>query len=465
MLANRTLGIRTLALLLQLALVALSFFGWLFIWESSVFESPADLQRYTLYGEFLLIGVLFAPGNKTEAMGPNKDWVNANRKSLRQTAFGMASVFLVCFAVKDAWVSRTFFLSYLPWLYLTLMFSNRWLPRMLGLWLFSGYRNERVALVGAVEMAGRIQPWLEGKSQLGLKTVGLVSCDPAPGAVCAVPILGHLDQISHILVSESITQLIVLNLSMGGERLRGLTQLCEQTAVRLLVVNDLDTYFNHNTTVFEDNGVRFIALREEPLESPLNRFAKRCLDIAVALPVVVLVLPFTNLLVWMLHRIYSPGPLFFRQSRNGMFGQPFKIYKYRSMHVNNDNENRQAVKNDSRIFPAGVWLRKLSIDELPQFLNVLLGDMSVVGPRPHLSQHEDMFVKVMKNYLIRSFIRPGITGWAQVNGYRGEIHNESDIQNRVQADIHYLENWSFSLDCLIILKTFKHCVFPPRTAY
>jgi len=121
--------------------------------------------------------------------------------------------------------------------------------------------------------------------------------------------------------------------------------------------------------------------------------------------------------------------------------------------------------DDPRIFAAGKWLRKFSIDELPQFINVLKGDMSIAGPRPHLPQHDEIFAKVMNRYLIRKFIRPGITGLAQVNGFRGEIHSEKDIQQRVESDIYYLERWSFGLDCLIVLKTIMHCVFPPRSAY
>jgi putative colanic acid biosynthesis UDP-glucose lipid carrier transferase len=145
--------------------------------------------------------------------------------------------------------------------------------------------------------------------------------------------------------------------------------------------------------------------------------------------------------------------------------RPFKMFKYRTMHVSQSDEARQASKNDSRIFSAGRWMRRFSVDELPQFLNVLLGDMSVVGPRPHLPKHEELFAQVMRKYVIRRFIRPGLTGWAQVNGFRGEIHSEADVQKRVEADLHYLENWSFSLDCLIILRTVKHCLFPPRSAY
>ena len=187
---------------------------------------------------------------------------------------------------------------------------------------------------------------------------------------------------SQILREQSITQVIVLDLSLGSSWVRQLTQLCESAAVRLLALHDPNDYFNHTTTTFEDDGVRFIGLREEPLESPVNRSLKRLLDFAIALPVVIFILPFTTLLVWMLQRVQSPGPVFFKQQRTGMMGRPFTMLKYRTMTPNHDSQGRQASKNDPRVFPAGKWLRKLSIDELPQFINVLRGDMSAVGPGP-----------------------------------------------------------------------------------
>src|SRR5215831_5600347 len=148
-----------------------------------------------------------------------------------------------------------------------------------------------------------------------------------------------------------------------------------------------------------------------------------------------------------------------------MMGRPFNLYKFRTMHVRHGDEARQASKDDARVFATGRWLRKFSIDELPQFINVLRGEMSVVGPRPHLERHEEIWTRVLRRYVIRRFIRPGLTGWAQVNGHRGEVHSEADIRERVEADIHYLENWSFSLDCVIIIKTAKQCLFPPSSAY
>jgi exopolysaccharide biosynthesis polyprenyl glycosylphosphotransferase len=465
MVSNRSIGIRSLALVCQLVMVTLSFWVWLFIWQPVLFAELQTLKPYLLYNEFLLIGILFSWSRKREASGLHHEWVGAIRQSFRQALLGLFSVFVIVFALQDAVASRSFFFSYIPWLYLTLLFSNYFVPRSLGKWAFSGVREERVALAGTVEQAARRQFWLENKSLVGFRTIGLICPQPATPAGSPFPVLGTIDRMDEILRQHSITQVIVLDLSLGSKWISQMAQLCEGAGVRLLAIHDLNAYFNHNTTTFEDDGVRFIGLREEPLESPLNRFVKRLLDLTIALPVVVLVLPFTTLLVAILQRFQSPGPVFFVQERNGMLGHPFKMFKYRTMHLNHNSEARQASKNDSRIFPAGKWLRKLSIDELPQFINVLRDDMSVIGPRPHLPEHDEMFARVMKRYLIRKFIQPGITGWAQVNGFRGEIHSESDIQKRVEGDIYYLENWSFSLDCLIILKTIKHCILPPRSAY
>jgi putative colanic acid biosynthesis UDP-glucose lipid carrier transferase len=465
MLSQRSVGFRTSVLLCQFVLVTLSYWCWLFIWQNSLFAERTILQRYLLYNEFLLVGILFSWGAKREGNGSRHDWVLANRQSLHQALAGLFSVFVVVFALQDTAISRSFFFSYVPWLFLTLLFANYFMPRTLAGWMFSGDREERVALVGTLEQASRLRPWLERKSLLGLRTVGVIcphGDDSRPGAY---PVLGTLERVGDLLRKQAITQVVVLDLTLGSECLCKLTEICEAAAVRLLFLNNLDDFFKHKTTVFEDDGIRFISLREEPLESPLNRFLKRLLDLSVAVPAVVIVLPFSTVLVWMFQRWQSPGPVLFVQTRIGIRGRPFRIYKYRTMHLGHPDEARQASKEDLRVYPAARWLRKLNIDELPQFVNVLKGEMSVVGPRPHLPKHEEMFVRVMRKYVIRKFIRPGITGWAQVNGFRGEILEERDVWRRVEADIHYLENWAFSLDCWIILRTIRQCLLPPQTAY
>jgi putative colanic acid biosynthesis UDP-glucose lipid carrier transferase len=477
MLSNRSIGFRSLSALVLLALITGSFWGWLCLWENvSVFDRTA-IQKYCLYNEFLLIGVVFGLGGKRQTKGPHHEFVDALRRSGRQAVLGLFCVLALVFFLQDTFASRSFFISYAPCLLLALFFANYIAPKWLGKWVFSGTREERVALAGTVEQAHQVKSWLERQRIIGLKSVGVVC--PATAAAAngngytnghgsSFRVLGDIDDMGKILSQEAITQVIVLDLSLGPERLRKMTQLCEDATVRLLALDRLDTYsnfFNHSTTIYEDEGMRIIGLREEPLESPLNRFAKRALDVVIALPVIVFILPVTTILVWLYQCAQSPGPVVFRQERVGMMGQRFMMFKYRTMHVHHGDEAKQASQQDDRIYPAGRWFRKLSIDELPQFINVLLGDMSVVGPRPHLQKHEDLWIRAMRKYVIRRFVRPGITGYAQVNGYRGEVRSDADVHNRVEKDIFYLENWSFSLDVAIILKTIRHCIVPPKSAY
>ena len=470
MLLNRTSGIKGLTAFCLLALVTLSFWGWLFIWNSTLFSNWVALEKYSFYNEFLLIGVFSRMEAKRFVHGPYREFVEAVRSTGRQAFMGLFAVFIVSFALQDTFLSRAFLFSYIPWLCLTLLFSNYVLPNWLSHMVFGVGRPERVALVGTPDQAAQIKPWIERKRVIGLEPAGLIQPGSAPVQPSkevdpALPVLGTLDELSDIFQQHAISHLIVMDLLIGSDRLRHITQVCEGSGVRLLAVDNLDTYFNHNTMVFEDDGVRLVGLREEPLESPVNRMIKRAMDLAIAVPVVILILPFTTLLVYICQQMQSPGPVLYKQKRSGLLGRTFMIYKYRTMHVNNDNEARQASKNDRRVFPLGVWLRKLNIDEFPQFINVVFGEMSVVGPRPHMLQHDELFIKVMRNYMVRRFVHPGITGWAQVRGFRGEIITEKDVRNRVESDIYYLENWSLSLDCLIILKTIKQCLVPLRTAY
>jgi lipopolysaccharide/colanic/teichoic acid biosynthesis glycosyltransferase len=247
--------------------------------------------------------------------------------------------------------------------------------------------------------------------------------------------------------------------------LAALTTRCENAGTRLLVLHDLEGQVGRPLSFVRDDGFYFISLRQEPLECPLNRLVKRTIDVAVSLPVVLLLLPWTSFAVWLIHRFQSPGPLFFRQPRTGLHNEEFSIFKYRTMRVGHGREADQATAGDSRVFPLGHWLRKLSVDELPQFINVLKGEMSIVGPRPHLSEHDAMWAKFAHFYRVRSFIKPGITGLAQVRGLRGEAHTQEQVRDRLQSDLYYLENWSPTLDSLIILRTAWQVMRPPRSAY
>ena len=213
------------------------------------------------------------------------------------------------------------------------------------------------------------------------------------------------------------------------------------------------------------DSVPVLNLRASPLEVEYATMVKRIFDIIFSSMVIVLVLSWLTPLVYILMKFDSKGPLFFRQKRHGVNRQSFWCYKFRSMTQSGDSDTLMATKNDMRITRMGRVLRKTSIDELPQFFNVIKGDMSVVGPRPHMEFHTEQYEKSVDKYLVRHFLKPGITGLAQIKGYRGEIVEQSDIVNRVRYDIFYLEKWSILLDFRIIFNTVFNAVKGEERAY
>lgn len=200
------------------------------------------------------------------------------------------------------------------------------------------------------------------------------------------------------------------------------------------------------------------------LDNEWNRMLKRGFDVLFSLCFLCLLFPFVLLLVFVLTECTMPGRLFFVQKRTGLNGKTFKCYKFRTMRENPHSEVRQATKGDERVTRWGYIMRKTSLDETPQFINVLLGDMSIVGPRPHMLKHTDEFTEMVDGYMLRHQVKPGVTGWSQVNGYRGEIKKLEDIQNRVKYDLWYIDNWSFFLDIRIIFQTMTLCFGNDRNA-
>ncbi|WP_316930852.1 undecaprenyl-phosphate glucose phosphotransferase [Muricauda sp. MAR_2010_75] len=196
-----------------------------------------------------------------------------------------------------------------------------------------------------------------------------------------------------------------------------------------------------------------LSLRDIPMDNPINAFIKRSFDVVFSLTVIVGLLSWLTPILAILITLESKGPVFFRQTRNGIDNREFYCYKFRSMAPNKNADDIQATKNDMRITKIGRFLRSTSIDELPQFYNVLFGTMSVVGPRPHMVKHTSEYAASVDKYMVRHFVKPGITGLAQIRGYRGEIETDSDIQNRIKFDIFYIENWSIFLDLKIMLQT------------
>src|SRR5213595_1728272 len=459
MVTQRTEGLYRVFLFCQIIIVAALF------WVMVTFYSEGGALtwgRYSIYCGMLVLGLILETLSRSKNFFLQNELLRPHRLSLRPTAASIGLLVLYLVAAKDAFISRVFLFNFVPWLYIVLLFSHYYLPSLLSWGIFR--REDKTVLVGSSQRATQLREWLQRKSEIGLRTIGLLSDDDKIDNV-GVPVLGKRDQLENIIREHDVTQVILLEFPLFSEANQDVIQICDQLGVRLLILSDLEERLRHSVTHFEDGGFRFIGLREEPLENPLNRFIKRAIDIAIALPVMLVIFPVLAVIVFVAHRLQSPGPLFHVQNRAGMQNRQFKIYKFRTMHPNNGELSRQASEVDERVYPLGKWFRKLSIDEVPQFWNVLLGDMSIVGPRPHLIEHNRQFSKFMGNYHVRTFVKPGITGLAQVRGFRGEARNNADIENRVACDIEYLENWNLSLECGIILRTFAQLIRPPRSAY
>ena len=248
------------------------------------------------------------------------------------------------------------------------------------------------------------------------------------------------------------------------DTIRKVSRLCDHHVVRFYYVPVSVESIGLNLKREMMDDMEVFTTYENPLQNSVNRFVKRVFDIMFSMVFLVptaLLFPFIYLII----KIQSPGPIFFKQLRTGLDGKDFYCLKFRSMHVNKDADKVQATKDDPRKYPFGNFMRKANIDELPQFWNVLRGDMSIVGPRPHMLAHTEMYSQLIDKYMVRHFVKPGVTGWAQVTGFRGETKELWQMEGRVKRDIWYMEHWSIWLDIRIIWLTLKTFIVHDEHAY
>ncbi|MGH8046385.1 MAG: exopolysaccharide biosynthesis polyprenyl glycosylphosphotransferase [Chthoniobacterales bacterium] len=452
------------------AVVSLCFWGCLLFFNAFAIRELVPLSESYFAYNLISIGGLLLQLYPIEAgrlnllsLEPAQNF----RLAVSQTLHIAGALTVMLVLTKDLTISRLFLIAYLVILPLALYVSNATLPRILSRLFFSGGNQTPALLIGQVRRASRVRRWLRRLESYGVQVVGFLveDEDARKRPVHSVPVVGHARDLNTILQKLRIETVILLDIPEDQALLDTIIEVTNQRGVRLIVLNNLAEIFRHPLQYYRQFGVDFIALRQEPLQDPLNRVAKRAFDVALASLVVIFVLPPLALLVWLIHRTQSPGPLFYHQCRAGIQNRRFQILKFRTMHVANGDTGKQASEADERVFALGRLLRKTSMDEIPQFLNVLRGEMSVVGPRPHMIEHNDQFAQVMASYHIRTFVKPGVTGLAQVRGYRGEARTEEDIRQRVVCDIEYIEQWSLFWDLSIVVKTAWQVVFPPRSAY
>ena len=274
-----------------------------------------------------------------------------------------------------------------------------------------------------------------------------------------------LDECFNFIKSRNIDEVYCSANELSENQIKLLIQFCENNFKILKFISERGGLLSKKLKT-DTYGLSTVqSLREMPLSNDYNTFLKRLFDIIFSFLVIILLLSWLTPLVALLIKLESSGPVFFKQTRNGIKYKEFTCFKFRSMIENSHADIQQATKNDLRVTRLGKILRKTSLDELPQFFNVLIGDMSVVGPRPHMTRENERYSKTVNKFMVRHFVKPGITGLAQVKGYRGEIETEEDIVNRVKYDIYYLENWSLLLDLNIVFLTSINFITGQKKAY
>ncbi|MBL7953624.1 MAG: exopolysaccharide biosynthesis polyprenyl glycosylphosphotransferase [Flavobacteriales bacterium] len=323
-----------------------------------------------------------------------------------------------------------------------------------------------LVIVGDGPAAEEIFRYCEDQTVRGYRFRGIFNDEPIDG-ILGQRRVGDVEAVKSYAIQNRID---ILYCALPGTRRADITDLmefCERNTIRFRVIPSAESFIPVvKTSELEFHGdVPVSKIRREPLDSAFARGIKRAFDIVFSFCVIVFIFSWLFPLLALMVKLSSKGPVFFKQVRLGKDNKEFVCWKFRSMRMNKEADSKQATKNDPRVTKVGAFLRKSNLDEMPQFFNVFMGQMSVVGPRPHPLRLNDQYRDIIDKYMVRHFVRPGITGWAQVNGFRGETRTPELMERRVELDVWYLENWSFLLDLKIVVKTVTNMLGKEENAY
>lgn len=309
----------------------------------------------------------------------------------------------------------------------------------------SNFRN--AVIIGYTPEAIRLKEVFETRTDYGYRFAGFFSDKKTNSNI-----IGRIDALKDYVLNKNIDEIYCSLNEISNDQVKDLVEFADDHQVTIKFIPDSKEIFSKNLKIDYYELFPVLSLQRTQLHQPIIKVVKRVFDILFSLLVILFVLSWLIPILAILIKIESPGPVFFMQGRPGLDEREFFCYKFRSMKVNKTTE-KEASKNDPRVTKIGRFLRKTSMDELPQFINVLVGEMSVVGPRPHLWSQNKAYGNRIKKYMVRHYVKPGITGLAQVRGFRGEIETDEDMINRIKYDVFYIENWSLILDFKIIVQT------------
>jgi putative colanic acid biosynthesis UDP-glucose lipid carrier transferase len=384
----------------------------------------------------------------------SKNWLDFEvffKRTFKSYVLTIAALLFFIFIYKYSF-SR-FFVIFCITGFATLLLFNRIIFNVLVISLRSKFKlAKNVVVLGYNEVSIRLIKYFQKEAKL-VKLAGCFDDKDRIKNSTLLPVFTNLQDCMAFVKENEVTEIYSTLVPDQYPYLFELAKEAEKQYVYFKFVPDYHIFVNRNIYVDFLNDIPVLSLRKEPLEDTGNRIKKRLVDLILSTLVIMFILSWLVPLLAILIKLNSKGSVFFIQLRSGKNNQPFRCLKFRSLRVNSESDSKQVSRNDNRITSLGRFMRKTNIDELPQFFNILLGDMSVVGPRPHMLKHTKDFSGLYREYMIRHFVKPGLTGWAQVNGYRGEIKDNELLRKRVEFDTWYIENWSTYLDLRIIILT------------
>ena len=317
----------------------------------------------------------------------------------------------------------------------------------------SGYNYKRVIIVGGNEVAKQLYTYFMSDDVLGIRVKGIFSDNDISFNIKDNICTASLNELESFALDNDVDEIYYTMPLTYTQKIKGLVDFCDKNMIRFKIVPDFRGFLFKRVNIDFYDDVPVVTLRAEPLTDITNRFFKRVFDILFSTLVIIFILTWLFPIIAILIKLSSKGPILFKQARSGVGNTEFMCYKFRSMIQSDDADAKQAFKGDNRITKIGAFLRKSSLDEFPQFVNVFMGDMSIVGPRPHMLLHTEEYSALINKYMVRQLVKPGITGAAQIKGYRGETKELKDMEGRVRLDVWYIENWSLSVDINIIFYT------------
>jgi putative colanic acid biosynthesis UDP-glucose lipid carrier transferase len=323
----------------------------------------------------------------------------------------------------------------------------------------TGNNFRKTVIIGYTPEAIRLKQLFEKRNDYGYRFLGYFSDKKTNPEI-----IGRIETLKSFVIDKLVDEIYCSLNEISNEQLKDLVDFADENNRVIKFIPDTKEIFSKNLKIDYYEMFPVLSLKKTILHEPTTKIFKRIFDIIFSLVVIIFVLSWLIPILSILIILESKGPVFFRQGRPGLDEKEFFCYKFRSMQINKTTE-KEASKNDPRVTKMGRFMRKTSLDEMPQFLNVLLGDMSVVGPRPHLWSQNKTYGNRVKKYMMRHYVKPGITGLAQVKGFRGEIETDEDMINRIKYDVFYIENWSLLLDLKIIFLTVVNIFKGEEKAY